>query len=120
MMSLLEPEVIKLDLALVQGSPDADIAELVTAVAAQAERSGARILSSASRPRGTPHLRRAGRPSPRAGSRPPRTEIVPAESPGEPVVAGPSHADPRDLAPFAIVASCAAPRAPATRRCCWR
>ena len=44
MMSLLEPEVIKLDLALVQGSPDAEIAEVVHAVAAQAERTGARVL----------------------------------------------------------------------------
>ena len=44
MMSLLAPEVIKLDLALVQNSPDAEIAEVVHAVAAQAERSGATIL----------------------------------------------------------------------------
>ena len=57
MMSLLAPEVIKLDLALVQSSPDAEIAEVVHAVAAQAERSGATILVEGVE---TPEQARAG------------------------------------------------------------
>jgi hypothetical protein len=44
MMSVLAPEVIKFDLQLVAGSADADIADVVNAVTAQAEHSGATIL----------------------------------------------------------------------------
>jgi EAL domain-containing protein (putative c-di-GMP-specific phosphodiesterase class I) len=44
MMSLLAPDVIKLDLALFAGSPDAEVAGVVNAVTAQAERSGATIV----------------------------------------------------------------------------
>jgi EAL domain-containing protein (putative c-di-GMP-specific phosphodiesterase class I) len=44
MMSLLAPDVIKLDLALVAGSPDAEVAGVINAVTAQAERSGATIV----------------------------------------------------------------------------
>ena len=123
MMSLLEPEVIKLDLALVQGSPDAEIAEVVHAVAAQAERTGARVLSRASRPRSTrAPATRSARRSRRAGSTASReTEIVLPESPGEPVVHTGRHADPRDLATFAHRRARGPHRArPRARRCCWR
>jgi EAL domain-containing protein (putative c-di-GMP-specific phosphodiesterase class I) len=45
LMPFLAPDVIKLDLRLVQDRPDAEIATIVGAVAAQAERTGARVLA---------------------------------------------------------------------------
>ncbi len=45
LMPLLRPDVIKLDLRLVQRQPDAEIAEIVNAVNAQAERTGAIVLA---------------------------------------------------------------------------
>ena len=98
MMSLLEPEVIKLDLALVQGSPDAEIAEVVHAVAAQAERTGARVLVEGVE---TEEQARTGDALGATlaqgwlyGRR--ETEIVLPELPSEPVVHTGRHADPRD------------------------
>ena len=44
-MPLLRPEVVKLDLALVQKRPNADIARIMSAVNAYAERTGAVILA---------------------------------------------------------------------------
>ena len=45
LMPLLRPDVIKLDLRLVQERPSADIAEIVSAVGAERERSGAAIVA---------------------------------------------------------------------------
>lgn len=45
LIPLLRPDVIKLDLRLVQDRPDRDIAEVVNAVNAEAERSGASVLA---------------------------------------------------------------------------
>ena len=45
LLSLLRPEVIKLDLSLIQRRPDRDCAELMTAVRAQSERTGAVIIA---------------------------------------------------------------------------
>lgn len=45
LMPFLAPEMIKLDLALVQQNPSAQIAEIVHAVGAQAERTGAMVLA---------------------------------------------------------------------------
>jgi hypothetical protein len=45
LMPLLRPDIIKLDLRLVQQRPDAEVAEIVTAVNAEAERSGAVVLA---------------------------------------------------------------------------
>lgn len=45
LMPLLRPDVIKLDLRLVQARPSPGIAEIVHAVGAQAERSGATVLA---------------------------------------------------------------------------
>jgi EAL domain-containing protein (putative c-di-GMP-specific phosphodiesterase class I) len=107
MMSLLEPEVIKLDLALVQGSPDAEIAEVVHAVAAQAERTGARVLVEGVE---TEEHARTGDALGATlaqgwlyGRR--ETAIALPEPPREPVVEPGRHADPRDLAPFALATS---------------
>ncbi len=45
LLPLLRPDVIKLDLRLIQQRPSADIAEIVSAVNAEAERSGAAVLA---------------------------------------------------------------------------
>ena len=45
LLPLLRPDVIKLDLRLIQDRPTADIAEIVSAVNAEAERSGTAILA---------------------------------------------------------------------------
>jgi len=45
LLPLLRPDVIKLDLRLVQDEPDAQIAQIVNAVNAEAERSGAVVLA---------------------------------------------------------------------------
>ncbi|MDQ3609669.1 MAG: EAL domain-containing protein [Actinomycetota bacterium] len=45
LLALLRPDVVKLDLRLVQARPDEEIAEIVTAVNAYAERTGAVVLA---------------------------------------------------------------------------
>ncbi|WCB91919.1 hypothetical protein DSM104299_00597 [Baekduia alba] len=45
LLSLIDPDVIKLDLSLVQDRPSTDQAAIVSAVAAERERTGARILA---------------------------------------------------------------------------
>ena len=116
MMSLLEPEVIKLDLALVQGSPDADIAEVVHAVAAQAERTGARVLVEGVE---TEEHARTGDALGATlaqgwlyGRR--ETMIELPEPSDAPIVLTGRHADPRDLAPFALATGDARPPRPAS------
>ncbi len=44
-MPLLRPDVVKLDLRLVQDRPSPDVAEIMNAVNAHAERTGARVLA---------------------------------------------------------------------------
>jgi EAL domain-containing protein (putative c-di-GMP-specific phosphodiesterase class I) len=45
LMPLMRPDVIKLDLRLVQWQPGRDLAEIIAAVSAQAERTGALVLA---------------------------------------------------------------------------
>lgn len=45
LMPFLRPDVVKLDLGLVQARPNRDVAEIVTAVNAECERSGATVLA---------------------------------------------------------------------------
>src|SRR4029453_11490950 len=45
LMPFLEPDVIKLDMRLVQAQPSAEIARVTHAVSAEAERSGARVIA---------------------------------------------------------------------------
>ena len=45
LLPFVDPDVIKLDLSLVQGWPDVDQARILTAVAAHAERTGATVLA---------------------------------------------------------------------------
>jgi hypothetical protein len=66
MMPFLEPDVIKLDLRLVQQRPTAEIGLIMSAVLAQAERTGRRIVAEgveddAMRRRPSPSGRRSGR-----------------------------------------------------------
>lgn len=56
-MSLLRPDVVKLDMSLVQGRPDHASAEIMGAVNAYAERTGALVLAEGVEDEG--HLRRA-------------------------------------------------------------
>lgn len=112
MMSLVGPEVIKLDLALVQSSPDMAVAEVVHAVAAQVERSGAAVLVEGVE---TLEQARAGQALGATlaqgwlyGHR--ETVLELPELPPFPIVLPGRHADPRDLAPFALVAEHSAPR----------
>ena len=105
MMSLIEPEVIKLDLALVQASPDAAIAEAVHAVHAQAERTGATILVEGVE---TPEQAQIGASlgaTLAQGWLYGRREVliaIPADAP-DPGIRRCAHADPRDVAPFELL-----------------
>ncbi|MCP9490578.1 MAG: EAL domain-containing protein [Solirubrobacteraceae bacterium MAG38_C4-C5] len=45
LLALLRPDVVKLDLRLIQARPDAETAEIITAVNAYAERTGASVLA---------------------------------------------------------------------------
>ncbi|HEU4979393.1 MAG TPA: EAL domain-containing protein, partial [Solirubrobacteraceae bacterium] len=104
MMSVLAPDVIKLDLALFAGSPDAEVAGVINAVTAQAERSGATIVVE--RVETDEDARAAGalgadlaqgwlfgaRGMLDALPAPPRDAVVRPLGP---------RADPRDIAPFA-------------------
>ncbi|HXQ44784.1 MAG TPA: EAL domain-containing protein [Acidimicrobiales bacterium] len=87
LMPFLAPDVIKLDMSLVQGWPDADQARILTAVAAYAERSGATVLAEGIETESD--LRQAlalgatlgqgwyfGRPGPLGASLPPRHPIA--------------------------------------------
>ncbi len=107
MMSLLAPEVIKLDLALVQNSPDAELAEVVHAVAAQAERSGATILVEGVENDAQARAGDALGATLAQGWLYGRRELaiaLPSSSEHAIVLPG-RHPDPRDLAPFELVAS---------------
>ncbi|HEX8105002.1 MAG TPA: diguanylate cyclase [Solirubrobacteraceae bacterium] len=75
LLSLLRPDVVKLDLRLIQVRPNEEIAEIVTAVNAYAERTGAVVLAegvetdehlAAARAVGATHAQgwRFGRPAP--------------------------------------------------------
>jgi EAL domain-containing protein (putative c-di-GMP-specific phosphodiesterase class I) len=112
MMALLAPEVIKLDLGHLRTQPPAEVAELLGAVAAQVDSTGATVvLERVERPehvgvatalgarlgQGWLFGRRA--PLHRAPLAPPRRAVRTRSRP-----------DPRDMAPFALVAAARAPR----------
>jgi EAL domain-containing protein (putative c-di-GMP-specific phosphodiesterase class I) len=105
MMALLAPEVIKLDLGLIESAGERQIADLISAVTAQAERSAATVLVERIETARQAELADAlgarlaqgflfGR----------RARLVtPADPPGEPVVVAAPRRDPRDTTPFALV-----------------
>jgi EAL domain-containing protein (putative c-di-GMP-specific phosphodiesterase class I) len=104
MMAMLSPDVIKLDLVRLSAGPRGQLAEVVDAVAAQAERTGAAILVE--RVESDAAARLADELGARLaqgwlfGPREPleRAPQPPAE---RPVPTG-AHADPRDTTPFAL------------------
>jgi EAL domain-containing protein (putative c-di-GMP-specific phosphodiesterase class I) len=106
MMSVLAPEVIKFDLQLVAGSADADIADVVNAVTAQAEHSGATILVERIETESDAQFADAlGARLAQGwlyGRREPLTHAPPR--PSSPVsIAATRRLDPRDTTPFALV-----------------
>lgn len=106
MMALLAPEVIKLDVGLFASTHTRDVAELVDAVAAQAEQSRATVLVERIETEAEAALAEAlggelaqgwlyGRREPLGGA---------AAGSGPTVVAQSSRLDPRDTTPWSIIA----------------
>ena len=116
MMSLLQPEVIKLDLALVQASPDGAIAEAVHAVTAQAERTGATILVEGVETLEQARVGHALGATLAQGWLYGRREVLIAlpKEPLDPQVGHGRALDPRDLAPVELMRDAREAR-PATR-----
>jgi EAL domain-containing protein (putative c-di-GMP-specific phosphodiesterase class I) len=114
MMAVLTPDVVRLDLAELAGRPEGDLAEVVDAVAAHAERSGATVLVE--RIETGDEARLAGALGARLaqgwlfGT---REQLVTAPAPPpERHVHAHFHADPRDTTPFQVVSEgCAVRRA---------
>ncbi len=103
-MGLLAPEVIKLDLALTEAAQDDHVAELVTAVAAQAERSGATILVERIETQRQAELVDAlGARLAQGWLFGRRARLEPAAPPARPIVVAGMRSDPRDSTPFALV-----------------
>lgn len=113
LLPLLCPDVIKLDLRLIQGRPGGDVAEILSAVNAEAERSGATVLAEGIETEEHLAVARSlgatlaqgwllGRPGPLPGQLPPFTGLqIPIASRGAPVTA---------RTPFELGAVKAAPR----------
>ena len=106
MVSLVDPDLIKLDMKLVQQRPGPQLAEVLHAVSAQAEHSGAAILVEGVE---TPEQARAGLGLGATlaqgwlyGRR--RTHLPPHRQPARSSVCLTARTDPRDLAPFALAA----------------
>jgi len=108
LMPLLRPDVIKLDLRLVQDQPTAEVAEIVNAVRAQRERTGAIVLAEGIETAEHVELARAlgatlgqgwffGRPGPL-----PEGEAM--SPPARPIALLPALAPPVEGTPYAIVA----------------
>ncbi|MGZ4269622.1 MAG: sensor domain-containing phosphodiesterase [Solirubrobacteraceae bacterium] len=103
MMALLAPEVIKLDLALTEAADEDHIAELVTAVGAQAERSGATILVERIETARQAELVDAlGARLAQGWLFGRRARMVPPDPPARPIVIAGPRSDPRDTTPFAL------------------
>ena len=117
-MPFVRPDVIKLDLRLIQGRTTAEVARIINAVRAQAERTGARILAEGIETRRHAEVARSmgatigqgylyGRPEAQpAGTRAPRGEglilrdelVVETRTPFEVVTAArPTERAPKDL-----------------------
>jgi EAL domain-containing protein (putative c-di-GMP-specific phosphodiesterase class I) len=105
MMAVLAPDVLKVDLGGLSAGPPRELAEVVDAVADQAERTGATILvervETAAEERLATELGAALAQGWLFGARAPLAR-PPAPPPARPVRAAP-HPDPRDTTPFAVV-----------------
>lgn len=108
LMPLLRPDVLKLDLRLVQQRPSPEAAEIVNAVAAQAERTGATVLAEGiETDEQVTRARSLGATLGQGwhfGHPAPLGEVLSSAKPGPvlPLAAPPS---PRGLTPFEIVTS---------------
>ena len=104
-MAVLEPDVVKLDLAVLSGRPESELAAVVDAVAAHAERSGATVLVE--RIETPDEVRLAETLGARLaqgwafGGREPLVAAPPP--PAERSVSPGFHPDPRDTTPFQLV-----------------
>jgi diguanylate cyclase (GGDEF)-like protein/PAS domain S-box-containing protein len=117
-MPFVAPDVIKLDLRLVQSNPDAQIASIVHAVSAEAERSGAIVLAEGIETEAHRHQALAlgashgqgwlfGRPGP-LPAQPPAGDGGSAAAAAVPVAAGPAargDGDPVVATPFELVSA---------------
>jgi EAL domain-containing protein (putative c-di-GMP-specific phosphodiesterase class I) len=106
MLALLSPEVIKLDLALLQAASERRIAEIVDAVTAQAEQTGATILvERIETPRQAELADALGAQLAQGWLFGRRERITrPPAPPDEQIVKARWRPDPRDTTPFAQVA----------------
>jgi EAL domain-containing protein (putative c-di-GMP-specific phosphodiesterase class I) len=106
MMAVIAPDVVKLDLAELAGRPERELAEVVDAVAAHAERSGTTVLVE--RIETAAEARLAATLGARLAQGwlfGPREQLVTAPAPPEErQVNAAFHADPRDTTPFQLVA----------------
>ena len=113
LLPFIRPDVIKLDLRLIQQRPSADIAEIFSAVNAEAERSGTTVLAEGIESRDHLNTARAlgatlgqgwlfGRPGP-----PPRSAAPPAASTIRTIGPGPEASA---ETPFALVTATVPPR----------
>jgi EAL domain-containing protein (putative c-di-GMP-specific phosphodiesterase class I) len=105
-MSVLEPDVVKLDLGELAGRRESELAAVVDAVAAHAERSGATVLVERLETEAEAEL--AGTLGARLAQGwlfGPREHLATAPAPpAERHVHAAFHADPRDVTPFQLVA----------------
>jgi EAL domain-containing protein (putative c-di-GMP-specific phosphodiesterase class I) len=106
MMAVLAPDVVKLDLAELAGRPERDLAEVVDAVAAHAERSGTTVLVERIETEAEAQLAATlGARLAQGWLFGPREHLVSAPDPPlERTVNAARHADPRDVTPFQLVA----------------
>lgn len=105
MMAVLAPEVIKLDLALIEVAHPRQLAELISAVTAQAERTGATILVERVETSRQAELADAlGARLAQGFLYGRRGRIVARPRPIDPHVHAAERPDPRDTTPFALVA----------------
>jgi len=107
MMPFLEPDVVKLDLSLVQPRPSPDIGQVVSAVLAQSERTGATVLAEGIETEAHREAALAmgatlgqgwllGRPGPLPAEQPPSTVTIPLRQ---------SSAGRDGVTPFSVVRS---------------
>ena len=113
-MPFLRPDIIKLDLRLVQRRPTSDVAEIVSAVNAEAERSGACVLAEGIETEAHLATARAlgatlgqgwlyGRPAP-------LPDPLPAAALGLAAGSPPEHAGPATGSPYAVATAARGPR----------
>jgi EAL domain-containing protein (putative c-di-GMP-specific phosphodiesterase class I) len=113
-MAVLEPDVVKLDLGALAGRPDAELARVVDAVAAHAERSGATVLVERIETAAEAGLAETlGARLAQGFAFGAREPLVTAPAPpAERCVSAAFHPDPRDTTPFQLVSEhCAIRRA---------